>query len=108
MKEETGKEAETSSTGKVQVNELVMPELPCGMTIVPLGWPIMADAYFSFAYHCISIGAYQDAFEKDCDHDLKLLIPDTAMDKIINDACGIEREVFSCFLDWITKNHWGV
>lgn len=82
-------------------------ELPSGMTKIPYGWPLMAGAFIGAAeYLGKQEGIFED-FQKDTGHDMSFLLNRTGLDKIIDQATGIEKELFGAYLDWIVINHWG-
>lgn len=80
-------------------------DLPLGMTITPLGWPMMAQAYIDFA---LFASAQEDfVFEFERDTGVKYFSPQTTLDKMIDEETGREKFLLSAFLDWLTVNHWG-
>ena len=98
------KTTETPTT-EGRVSRLVMP---FGMKVIPLGWPVMAQAFMDFAMFTVKEDSFVDAFQDDTDISLANLIPRNPLDAMIDKATGHGREVFAQYLDGLAVNHWGV
>lgn len=92
------------TTGKIgtPVEPLVMP---LGMSKVPMGWPVMAQAFIDFAMWAIGQPGFLKAFEESTG--IKYRPPRDGLEKMIDDVTGANKHIVSQFLDWLTVNHWG-
>lgn len=85
-----------------------MDNLPLGMTKIPEGWPLMAQAFIDFALWAVKQEDFLDQFKADIGYDLRRVVPKNGLDRMIDEACGFNgKETFAAFLDWLVVNHWG-
>ena len=92
----------TGKIGDTPVNSLVMP---LGMSKVPLGWPMMAQAYIDFAMWVFGKTEFLEAFKTETG--ITFVPPKNGLERMIDDATGAGKSFISKFLDWLTVNHWG-
>lgn len=81
---------------------------PFGMTVTPYGWPVMHQAFVDFISFAIDKEEFREAFKKDSGIDLDAVVPKTPLDAMIDEASGFRDSIFTAFIEWVTKNHWGV
>lgn len=73
-------------------------ELPKGMTKVPMGWPLMHEAFLGFAEFSIQKSDIVKQFEDDTGY-----VMNSAILKDGERRCT----VFNAYLDWLVVNWWG-
>jgi hypothetical protein len=78
------------------------------MKTKPYGFPLMAPAFIGLASYLISEPKAVEAFAKETGLDLSILENRSAVEKMIDQAAGMERDLFIAWLDWVAVNHWGV
>lgn len=85
-----------------------MTDLPLpGMTLTPLGWPLMAPAFLG----CVSFALGNDeivrAFERDTGYDLAAIRDARGIDMLIDEQSGRTQAVLAAFMDFVTREVWG-
>lgn len=91
------------------VERLVMP---FGMTKVPVGWPMMGQAFIDFALFAIKQEEIVRQFEGHSGIAISRILPHSPIEKMIDDSLGRNteaeiQEAFSKFLDWLVVIMWG-
>ncbi|MFA5378135.1 MAG: hypothetical protein WC455_20450 [Dehalococcoidia bacterium] len=76
-----------------------------GMTVKPLGLPLMFDAWLGCMEWTISQKEFVDRFEKETG--IVYRAPKCGLDAMIDDATGYHLKVLLSFFDWATKTLWG-
>lgn len=102
---EIKKTAEAMKADLGATSDVYQVVMPLGMTVVPWGWPTMAQAYIDFGLWAIGQQDFLLSFERETG--LKYVPPKTGLDRLIDDASGTPRIIIGKFLDWLTVNHWG-
>lgn len=87
--------------------EIVEPPI-AGMTVMPYGLPLMADAWGSFVVWAAKNKGWLDEFKAETGNDLEGLVGGSPLDAMIDEATGHKAAVFAAWCDWITKTQWGV
>ncbi len=78
-----------------------------GMKLIPMGLPLMFEAWFSCVLWCSSEADFRKQFESDTGLKLSALVGRSHFDKMIDNATGFEREVLAGFCDYVTAQIWG-
>lgn len=80
-------------------------ELLLDMKKIPLGWPLMAEAFIGLVRHSLSDEKTIAKFERDtgCKH----FAPRNGLEAMIDESAGYGREYLSKFMDWLVVNSWG-
>ena len=79
-----------------------------GMTKMPMGWPLMAEAWACCLEWAITQEPTRDNFKAATGYDLMKLVNRTAIDNMIDQSTGFEKQVMLTWLDWATENIWGL
>lgn len=83
------------------------PPIP-GMTVTPMGLPLMGPAWASLLQWAIREPAIRARFKKETGHDLLSLASAHPINRMIDQATGRERAMILAFADWVSVNYWGV
>ena len=78
-----------------------------GMKEEPYGLPLMMDAWRGCVHWAIGRQEFRDSFKKDTGNDLEMLVGRSAIEKMIDESCGLDKEMMAQFCDWVTINLWG-
>lgn len=78
-----------------------------GMKVAPFGLPAMLDAWVGLLHFAIGEREIRAQFKAETGYDLDAFIGRSALDALIDQATGHEREAFVAFCDWVTVNMWG-
>ena len=81
-------------------------ELPLGMTLKPMGWPVMAQAFIDFALWSIAEKGFIEDFEMETG--LAFNPPRNAIDAAIDEENGHTKDMMGQYLDWLAVAHWGL
>lgn len=78
------------------------------MMLRPYGYgdPLMEVAFRDFVLFAYDIPAFRQAFKADTGFDLDDH-PKNGLEKMIDDATGINDERAKAFIEWLIKAHWG-
>ena len=82
-------------------------DLPDGMTVTPMGYPLMAEAFFGCASFAISEPRMVAAFEKETGYSLKSLANRTGLKAMIDQSTGYELKIVAAWFDWVAINIFG-
>ncbi len=81
-----------------------LPEPPVkGMKLIPMGMPLMFEAWLGCVIWAASQEEIHEAFTKQTGFTLKHLIQRAPIDK----ATGYEQQVLAAFCDYVTEHIWG-
>ena len=78
-----------------------------GMKKVPMGLPLMMEAWASFIAFSASLPEARAAFTAATGLKLEAFENRSPMDAAIDKATGFDRHVLTAFMDWVTEFHWG-
>lgn len=98
----------------MQIEQSRNPDVPVpyfpveGMTVPPMGLPLMEDAWKGLVRYCAGQPEAIEAFARDTGRDLSKIMPRSPLEAIIDQATGHQSEVFVAFCDWVTETLWGV
>jgi len=94
--------AEQTSSGRL--DKIVMP---FGMKTVPLGWPLMADAFISFVSFALDAEKIKKQYLEQELIDLDQFKGQSVLEQMIDAKTGYAESVLAKFMDWLVINHWG-
>ncbi len=77
------------------------------MKTTPHGDNIMKDAWLSCVSASSGVGGVTKAFKEDTGIDITVLVNRSPIEKMIDEATGIEKDIAIKWCDWVTKNIWG-
>ena len=77
-----------------------------GMKVTPFGWPHMAGIWAA----CLMWAVTEDAIVARFEADTGKKLPPPArngLERMIDEATGVNRDIAVAFADWVTKEIWG-
>lgn len=77
------------------------------MKLQPMGFPLMADAWFGCVLWASKEKELCAEFTKDTGYNLAALLGGPPINQMIDKATGYDRLVVAAWCDWVTKNVWG-
>lgn len=84
--------------------DLPLPE----MKLIPLGWPLMAGAYFGCVSWALDNNDIKRAFKDETGIDLESIANARGEARMIDEATGRTREAMAAFMDFVTRTVWGI
>ena len=76
-------------------------------TKIPVGWPLMKDAFLDFVSHSKGQKKIRMEFKEATGNDLKSLITKNGLEAMIDEATGYTEDILKQFIDWLIVNYWG-
>jgi len=78
-----------------------------GMKSIPYGDNIMTEAWLSCVSASSGVEGITKAFKEDTGIDIAVLVNRSPIEKMIDEATGLDKEIVVKWCDWVTKNIWG-
>ena len=78
-----------------------------GMKLLPVGMPLMFEAWMGCVVWAASQEEHRGVFKKETGLDLESLLKRSTLDAMIDKSSGYESHVLASFCDWVTERVWG-
>tara|TARA_R100001530_G_scaffold1886_1_gene3238 strand:- start:15736 stop:16005 length:270 start_codon:yes stop_codon:yes gene_type:complete len=80
-----------------------------GMKTTPNGInnPILMGAWFSCVSASVGVEGITKSFKDDTGIDITILVNRSPIEKLIDEATGLDKDIAIKWCDWVTKNIWG-